>query len=247
MCANCWGPKHNFHSTSYIQMISAFLCVFVIALALSLVGLQQMKFVHKWSGNLTYKTYDTFNYTTNRAACDHPYIPHILVSQKATLVDPVPVEHYHFYYLIELVYNNIFYNQTACSAIAPMMKSECSDGRTWESRENLKAGPTICDLFIYWNFDPYNATLIENNRKIWISTFPKFPQIYVYLLDPGQYGWNKVYASIPFFCISGICLCIIISQLIQQYRSRNLQTSSQNVKLLDEKSNKIEDCPLVNK
>lgn len=187
--------------------------------------MKQIQLVERAEGNLTIKTYDAFNYSADPSSCKNiPYVPNPKLASLQTANTsleaplPVPVEHYHFYYTVEVFFEKQFYNQTACSPVSPLMKNLCSDGNVWYSHSILQSGPVRCFSFVSWNFDSYNSTFLEINRSLWISTFPDPPHIYIYLEDPGKYGARKLYSSLPFLFFALVCFCVILYEWFAQYR-----------------------------
>lgn len=213
-------------------------CLGSIAFPLLYVGMHQINMVSLTSGNLTFKSYDIFNYTADDAVCNPapptppppPEIPQLSIAEKSkslalyttvSRVSAVPVVHYHLYYEIRYLYRDVLHVHNACAPSPGVLRALCSDGSSYDLPQPGSKGPTTCDRYVAWSLDTYETIPLQDNRPLWVSETPSL--LYGYIEDPGLYGWKKIYGALPFFVgflflLVALCNCSL-KKLIENMRT----------------------------
>jgi hypothetical protein len=174
-------------------------CLFVgclIGTPLTLVGVHQVKIVQTLTGDLTNKTYDTFNYTLPSYICDPT------VAQSELSSSGLPTTNYHLYFEVEFPYNGLMHTQNACAPTPGKVRGMCDDGTSHELDQPGPRGPTSCDVYVDSSLDWFNGITIQTNRTLWLVVDDN---LRIYMEDPGEYSWHKVIAAIVFLAAMLVC------------------------------------------
>lgn len=205
-----------------------FLCCCIIGIPILVVGFTQIHLVTQTEGNITMRSYESFNFTVDSSDCAPPSPS----PKSASNAYPISVLHYNFFYTIVFFYDNQVMARNACSPFPYLLNGRCSDGTNLYFPEGgITRGPTTCHHILSTNLDDFDLVRLQNNTLVWLSRWKD--NIFIYLSDPDRYGKNKLYAGIAILVVAfSFLVCVIYFGL--QYLNKNCRwkESGQRARLL---------------